>query len=98
LVTFPVAVVTWSLTIVWWVGALGGLSYPLWRGMLPDGPDDQNLAELLGITSSYGDIALQVGLGAAFAVTLLPVVRGLAGAQSGLSRAVLAPEQVGTTR
>lgn len=95
-VTFPLAVVTWSLTVVWWAGALGGLSYPLWRGTLPDGPDDQNLAELLGITSTYGDIALQVGIGAAFAVTLIPVVRGLAGVQSGLSRAVLAPEQVGT--
>ena len=95
-VTFPSAVVTWSLALTWWAGALGGLSYPLWQWTLPDGSDDNNLADLMGISSEAGDIALGVGIGLAFAVTILPVVRGLAGLQSGLSRSVLAPEQVGT--
>ncbi|MDN5851538.1 MAG: sensor domain-containing protein [Actinomycetia bacterium] len=94
-VTFPVAVTTWSLTIGWWAAALGGLSYPLWRGTLPDGSGDQNLAELLGFSSTQADIALNVGIGIVFAVTLVPAVRGLAGLQSGLSRAILAPELVG---
>ncbi|UPK73846.1 sensor domain-containing protein [Nocardioidaceae bacterium SCSIO 66511] len=96
IVTFPTAIIAWSLTIAWWAGALGGLSYPLWRWALPDGSDDQNLAELIGIDSSTGEIALTVGIGLAFALTIVPVIRGLAGGQSGLSRAVLAPEQVGT--
>ena len=94
-VTFPIAITTWSLTIGWWATALGGLSYPLWRGTLPDGPDDQNLAELLGFTSTHADLALNIGIGIAFAVTLVPAIRALAGIQSGVSRAVLAPELVG---
>lgn len=97
-VTFPTAVVTWSLTVAWWAGALGGLSYPLWRWSLPDDPQDENLAELIGITSAQGDIALHLGIGLAFALTIVPVLRGLAGLQSGLSRSVLAPELVGTPR
>lgn len=95
-VTFPSAVATWSVTVTWWAGALGGLSYPLWRWALPDDPQDDNVAQFIGIDSAAGDIALHVGIGLAFAVTIVPVVRGLAGLQSGLSRAVLAPEQVGT--
>lgn len=95
-VTYPIAAVAGALTVTWWAAALGGLSYPLWRWTLPDGPDNQNLAELMGITSTAGDIALNLGIGAAFAITLVPVVRGLAGTLSGLSRAVLAPELAGT--
>ncbi|HLR84309.1 MAG TPA: sensor domain-containing protein [Nocardioidaceae bacterium] len=94
-VTFPIAITTWSMAIGWWAAALGGLSYPLWRGTLPDGPDDNNLAELLGFTSTHADVVLNLGIGIAFAVTLVPAIRALAGVQSGVSRAILAPELVG---
>ena len=94
-VTFPIVATTWSLTVGWWATALGGLSYPLWRGALPDGPDDQGLAELLGFTSTSADLALHIGIGVAFALTLVPAIRALAGLQAGLSRAFIAPDQVG---
>jgi hypothetical protein len=44
LVRFPVAALTWSLTVTWWSLALTGLSYPLWAWSLPQGLTRPDLA------------------------------------------------------
>ena len=93
LVAFPVAVVTWSLTITWWAAALGGLTYPIWYRWLPrDNPpveDNWTLAELLGFQSVAADVLLNLAIGVAFAATLPYVLHGMAVAQAGIGRVLL---------
>ena len=89
LVAFPVAVLTFCVLVTWWAGAVGGLTYPLWRWALPD--SNQGLAEVLGASQAWADIALNVLFGVVFAVTLTRVVHGLTLLQSGLARLLVAP-------
>ncbi|HEY0697661.1 MAG TPA: sensor domain-containing protein, partial [Micromonospora sp.] len=71
--------VAFVFVVVWWAGALGGLSYPLWDWALPHPPDNKDLPELLGLGDSASlRIWFNVAVGAFFALTLLPVVRGAA--------------------
>jgi signal transduction histidine kinase len=100
IVAFPVAVVTWSVTVAWWAAGIGGTVYPLWFWALPqDEPDlDQNLPELLGIDSTFGEILFTVGLGLVALFTLPLVLRGLARLQAQLGRTLLVGERVGALR
>lgn len=83
----PVAVVTFSITLVWWTGALSGLTFWFWSRYLPDNADRTDLAALLDIPISEG--LAQALLGLAFALTLMPVLRGCAIAQSSLASSLL---------
>jgi signal transduction histidine kinase len=86
-VVLPVAVVTFSITLVWWTGALSGLTFWFWSRYLPENADRTDLAALLDIPISEG--LAQALLGLAFALTLIPVLRGCAIAQSSLASALL---------
>jgi signal transduction histidine kinase len=67
-----------AFTVTWWAGTLGGLSWALWGWSLPDGPDNQDLPDLLGFQSDYTTKAVfYLVVGAFFALTLYPVVRGV---------------------
>ena len=92
ILVFPVAVVTWSLAVTWWAGALGGLTYPLWGWAIPRGDDeaDTTLAELLGFDGFAADAVLNVLIGLFFAATLYAVIRGSAAVQAALGRQLLA--------
>lgn len=68
------AVVTWSVTIIWWAGTLAGLTYWFWQGSLPQ--DDQGLTDLLHLPVS--DSVVNLVLGALFLVTMPAVLRGCA--------------------
>lgn len=90
LVGFPVAVVTFCLTVTWFAAALAGLSYGLWEWSIPRGPDDQTLSQLIGWGDGRAaDIGLTTAIGLVFAVTLPFLVRGCAKVQAGLAWSML---------
>lgn len=81
-----VSVVSWSVTITWTAGALGGLTGWIWLGFLPNGSRDFFLSRVLadavfGIHSTFdpvaGDRVLYLIFGVVFAATLPFVARGL---------------------
>ncbi|MGY4857106.1 sensor histidine kinase [Cryobacterium sp. AP23] len=95
-VNFIVGVVTWSITIVWVSGALGGLTYWLWSWSLPVDNDSVGLYGLL--SGAYGsgvsqnlaaENAVNAALGLAFLATLPFVTRGLVLAHQGIARGML---------
>ncbi|MBG0814612.1 sensor domain-containing protein [Planomonospora sp. ID82291] len=90
IVNLPVAIATFCLTVIWWAGAVLGLTYPIYGWVLEAIPDNDGLPELLG----FGDgalvgVVLTTAVGVLFAITLPLVVRGAALVQAGFSRALL---------
>lgn len=74
----PLALITWSVVITWWVGALGGLTFWFWSLWLPQSSPDLNttLPQLLHVPVS--ESLFNIVLGVLFAATLVPVVCGCA--------------------
>lgn len=93
LVNFVVSTVTWSLTVVWLICAACVVLGPLAAVLLPVilGPDNYNgLGELLRLPYPHAaDVVMNFVFGALFVVTLRPVLRGMARAQSGIARRLL---------
>jgi signal transduction histidine kinase len=82
--------IAFIIAVVWWSGALGGLTFGLWDWSIPRGPDNQDLPELLGLGGAYSTrVVFHMALGFFFAGTLLPVVRGLALFEAMLARGLL---------
>lgn len=76
LVGLVTGTVAFAVTIAWWVGAAGGLTYWLWQRWIPTDGDDQGLAELLGLGEGRAaESWLNLALGAALLVTLPWAVR-----------------------
>jgi len=89
-VGFFTATVAWSFALTWWAGALGGLSFPAWGWALPNGPDNEDLPELLGFGDSYAvKVVLYLVAGAFFALTLPLVIRAFAMLRVGLAQLLL---------
>lgn len=65
---------TAAVALAWWAAAIGGLSWTLWGWAIPNGPDDQNLPELLGLGDSYLVTAVFYLIVGAAAVVSLPAV------------------------
>jgi hypothetical protein len=87
---FIPSTIAFVLTATWWASMLGSLTWAAWGWSLPDGPEDRELPELLGITHSYGGTVLfYLVLGALLALTLPAVVRGAALLEARFSRALL---------
>jgi len=90
LVRMFVSIPAFVVVVTWWAGALAGLSYAAWGWSLPDGPDDQDLPELLGMGPGLGvRIVFYAVLGLLFTGTLPFVVRGAALLEAQLGRALL---------
>ncbi|MDJ1137491.1 sensor domain-containing protein [Streptomyces iconiensis] len=89
IVAFPVRVVTFALTLVWTVGALGGLTYGLWAWTLPHGENDGWMELAFGWTGTGADIMGNAVVGLFFLLTVVPLVRGLTLTQAGLGRVML---------
>jgi signal transduction histidine kinase len=86
LLRMVVSIPTFVVVVTWWAGALSGLTYAAWGWSLPDGPDDQDLPELLGFGPGFGvRIVFYAVIGVVCAATLPFVVRAMAllEAQSG---------------
>ncbi|GAT65735.1 sensor domain-containing protein [Planomonospora sp. ID91781] len=90
IVSFPVAVVTFSITVTWWAGTVLGLTAPIYGWITASIPDNHGLAELLGFgDSALAEVTLNTVIGMLFAITLPVVLRGAALVQAGLGRAML---------
>jgi signal transduction histidine kinase len=86
---FIPSTIAFAFTVVWWAGALGGLSWSLW-GWATLGAGNEGLPELLGFNSDYTtDVIFYLVIGALFAVTLYPVVRGVALLEALFARGLL---------
>jgi signal transduction histidine kinase len=85
----PLATLTWSVAVTWWAGTLAGLTYWIWSPLLPGSVNQGSttLPELLNLPLSESTFNFLVGL--AFAVTLVPVVRGCANLHELWARALL---------
>lgn len=89
-VGFVVGTVTWSLAVAWWSAAVGGLTWVFYGWLLPNGPDNRDLPEMLGLGSSYLVRLLMYTIGGVvFALTLPPVMRALAWFNAGPALALL---------
>jgi signal transduction histidine kinase len=88
----PLAIVTWSLAVTWWVAALGSVTYPLWAWALPD--PDGTLPDLLGLEGFAWEVAFYLVVGFVMTVTLPFVMRGCAAVQAGFGRELLTTQRV----
>ncbi|SEG90496.1 Putative sensor [Nonomuraea solani] len=91
IVSFPISLVAGVIALVWWGGAIAGLTFPLYGWILASLPGvDGGWPAMLGIG---GGDAMFVGAntvaGVLFALTLLPVVRGAALVKANLAQAML---------
>ncbi|WP_433300123.1 sensor histidine kinase [Actinoplanes sp. CA-030573] len=87
---FIPSTISFAFVVTWWSGVLNGLTWGLWGWALPNGPDDQDLPELLGFDGSYGTkVAFYLATGVFFAGTLYWVVRGAALLEAYFARALL---------
>ena len=76
---FIPSTIAFCFVVTWWAGALGGLTFPLWDWSIPRGPDNTDLPELIGLGDAYSTrVWFYLAVGAFFALTLYPVVRGAA--------------------
>ncbi|WP_431980227.1 sensor domain-containing protein [Streptomyces qinglanensis] len=91
---FPVRVATFSFTLTWLVGGVGGLTYGLWSWSIPRGDEDGLMELAFGLDGRGPDIAFNTALGVFFLLTAVPMVRGLTVAQAGLGRVLLRPERL----
>ena len=73
---FIPSTIAFSFVVTWWAGVFGSVTWSLWGWSLPNGPDERDLPELLGLGGSYlTAVGFYLVLGALFAITLPVVVR-----------------------
>jgi signal transduction histidine kinase len=79
LLAFATSLASFIVVAVWWGGAIGGTTYPLWAWAIPQDPGDQQMHQLLGLPDNrLADIGVQTSMGLVLLITLPPVVRGAA--------------------
>ena len=90
LVLFPVSILTFVITVTWWLLTAGTLGYPLYGWITAAIPGNTELPEVLGLGSGYlVNSAFYVTCGVLFGLLLFPVVRGSALVQASLGRVML---------
>lgn len=89
LLDFPLSIVTFVLTIVWWVVGAGSVLYWFWSRYLPDDGDANGLAWLLGIDNAIAEWVLYLLLGLAMLMVAPWVIRALIAVHVGLERFAL---------
>ena len=90
MVRFIPGTIAFCFAVTWWAGTLGGLTFPLWEWAIPRGPDNSDLPELLGLGDAWSTrVVFYLAVGAFFAITLFPVIRGVALLEALFARALL---------
>jgi signal transduction histidine kinase len=90
IIKLPLSIFSFVVALTWWSGAIGGCLYWSYAWAIPDGPEDQDLADLLGLGNSMGArIAMYSAFGLFFLITLPVVVRGCAVLEASFGRALL---------
>ena len=93
LVSFPVAIFSFSVALSWTAGALGGLTYWSWSRFLP--ADDIGVPALLGYRGRWADLAFNTAAGVLLLVTLPFVVRTLVRLHAAIALALIVDETTG---
>jgi signal transduction histidine kinase len=79
IVAFCTSTTSFLLLAVWWTGALSGVTYPVYAWAIPNGSDDQQFHQMLGLPDTmFAQVAVQFSMGVVFLITLPPVARGAA--------------------
>jgi signal transduction histidine kinase len=79
-----------AFALVWWVGAVSGLTFVLWDWSIPRSPDNTDLPQLLGMGDAWSTrVIFYMAVGVFFAGTLYPVVRGVALLEALFARGLL---------
>jgi signal transduction histidine kinase len=87
---FPISTAAFSIVVTWWSLAIGGTLNFAWDWSIPRGPDNQSLAQLIGLgDSTLARVGLQTAIGVFCLLTLPAVVRGCALLSAGFSRSLL---------
>jgi signal transduction histidine kinase len=89
LVSFPVRIVTWAVTVAWVASAVGGITYIAWGWAVERHPENESLWNLLGIESEVAGVLLYVATGLLFLLTMPYVARGAALVDVTLGRLLL---------
>ncbi|MEV4097346.1 sensor histidine kinase [Streptosporangium saharense] len=90
ILSFPLTVLAFVVTVTWWAGTILGLASPIYGWITARIPGNQGLAELLGFGDGVlADVIVNTTIGVLFALTLPLVLRGATLVQSGLGRAML---------
>ncbi|WP_225728301.1 MULTISPECIES: sensor histidine kinase [unclassified Nocardia] len=92
ILVMPLAVFTWSVTVIWTTGAIVGLTYPLYGWVVPRYPDSQTLPDMIGLHGFFWDALMNVVLGTFFLVTGPRVLRALAFLHTSFARKLLTNE------
>ena len=93
LVQLPLAVATWSLAVIWWSGAVVGLTSWIWSPLLPDG--SQAHVGITGLDAFLPGVprtVLDLVVGVVFAATLVPVLRACTAMHAALGSALLSSD------
>ncbi|HEU4425307.1 MAG TPA: sensor histidine kinase [Pilimelia sp.] len=87
---FPLAIFTFVVMVVWWVGGVGGVLYWMYDWAIPNPPENTGLHEMLGLPdTAAARIGFNTSVGLFFLFTLPLVVRGCALLQASLAQAML---------
>lgn len=90
LTAWILSIVTFTVTVVWWVGALGGTTVYAWVRFLPENTGNDALTgagrDALEVLNSTG---FKLAAGIVFLLTLLPMTRAMARLQTGFARVLL---------
>jgi signal transduction histidine kinase len=87
---FIPATIAFSFVLTWWAVAIAGLATPLYDWAISNSPDSHGLPWLLGLGDSTAmRWAFNIVIGLFFALTLYPVVRGMALLNTAFARLLL---------
>jgi signal transduction histidine kinase len=90
LVGLVTGTLAFAVAVVWWAAMLTGLTYWFWQMWIPDNPDDQGLAELIGLGSGRtAESLLNLAIGVLLLVTLPFAMRVAALIHSSLASVLL---------
>ncbi len=90
IVDFPFAIFAFVITVVWWAGGVGGITYGLYDWTLPHPPDNHDLSYWMGFgESAPARIWTNEAVGLFFILTLPLAVRGAVMLRAIIARALL---------
>ena len=90
LVGLVTGTVAFAVAVTWWAGTVGGLTYWFWQHWIPESPDDEGLAGILGLGSGRAaESWVNLVVGVLFLVTLPFAMRLVAVVHSSLAAVLL---------
>jgi signal transduction histidine kinase len=92
IVVMPLAIITFTIAVFWWFGALVGLSY--WWLKLSFQPIGNTAFRVFGPNAGFAEAIIFAGIGLALLMSLIPVIHRLALMHVAVDRLLLGNDQV----